>query len=287
MIDRWADWVDHAEEEPMDEVPSTNAITRYVSQAAMLATCLTLIAGKSAAAQTATKAEPAVDTSAVNALRRMGAYLRGLQRFSVFGRTLRDEVLGDGQKVETEGTLKYYVRTPDRFRGDIITDRKQRQIIYDGKTLTVYAPRMKYYASVAAPSTIGATLDTARTRYDIDFPIADLFLWGTPRDGVKDLKSAAHVGSAHVGATDTDQYAFRQQGVDWQLWIARGPAPVPVKLVITTSSEPSQPRYSANLTWDFSPTISDSMFAFVPPRDVSRITLASYGIVRPTKPARQ
>lgn len=271
----------------MDAAPNTNAITRYVSQAAMLATCLTLVAAKSAAAQAATKTEPAVDTSAVNALRRMGAYLRSLQRFSVFGRTLRDEVQRDGQRVETEGTLKYYVRTPDRFRGDINTDRKQRQIIYDGKTLTVYAPRMKYYASVPAPSTIGATLDTARARYNIDFPIADLFLWGTPRDGTKDLISAEHVGSAHVGATDTDQYAFRQRGVDWQLWIARGQAPVPVKIVITTTSEPAQPRYAANLTWDFSPSINDAMFAFVPPRDVSRITLASYGVVRPTKSTRQ
>jgi hypothetical protein len=196
-------------------------------------------------------------------------------------------VLRGGQKVEVGGTLQYIVRTPDRFRGDIRTDRKQRQIIYDGKTLTVYAPRMHYYASVPAPSTIGATLDTARTRYDIDFPIADLFLWGTPRDGVKDLTSAQYIGPAYVDGTDTDQYAFRQRGVDWQIWIIRGKIPLPRKLVITTTSEPSEPRYAATLSWDLSPAVGDTVFAFVPPRDASRITLASYGITRATRPVRK
>jgi hypothetical protein len=272
-------------EEPMDGALSTNAISRYASQAALLAACLTLVATE-AAAQSASTSSSAVDTGAVNALRRMGAYLRGLQRFNVSGTTVRDVVLSDGQKVEMEGTLRYVVRAPDRFRGDINTDRKQRQIFYDGKTLTVYAPRMRYYASVPAPSTIGATLDTARSRYGIDFPIADLFLWGTPREGVKELTSARYIGPAHVGGNDTDQYAFRQRGVDWQLWLAHGAMPLPIKLVITTTSEPSEPRYAATLNWDLSPVVGDAVFAFVPPRDASRITLASYGAVLERQAAR-
>lgn len=273
-------------EEPMDRATCTNAISRYASQAAILAACLTLVASESAAQTEAAKSSTAIDTAAVNALRRMGAYLRNLQRFGVTGTTVRDVVLSDGQKVEMEGTLRYLVRAPDRFRGEINTDRKQRQILYDGKTLTVYAPRMHYYATVSAPSTIGATLDTARTRYGIDFPIADLFLWGTPRDGVKDLTAAQDIGPAHVGGNDTEQYAFRQRGVDWQLWIARGAAPLPVKLVITTTSEEAQPRYAATLNWDLTPVVGDAVFAFVPPRDASRITLASYGAVLEKQPGR-
>lgn len=262
----------------MDRTTCTNAMSRYASQAVMLAACLTSVASRSAA-QEAARSSTAIDTGAVNALRRMGAYLRSLQRFEVSGTTVRDAVMSDGQTVEMEGTLRYMVRAPDRFRGDINSDRKQRQIIFDGKTLTVYAPRMHYYATVPAPSTIGATLDTARTRYGIDFPIADLFLWGTPRDGVKDLTSARDVGPAHVSGNDTEQYAFRQRGVDWQIWIARGAVPLPVRLVITTTSEESQPRYAATLNWELTPVVSDAVFAFVPPRDASRITLASYGAV--------
>jgi len=65
----------------MDGMPRTTAITGYVSRTAMLATCLTLIAG-SASAQANAKS-PAVEPGAVDALRRMGAYLRTLQHFGV------------------------------------------------------------------------------------------------------------------------------------------------------------------------------------------------------------
>jgi hypothetical protein len=217
----------------------------------------------------------------------MGAYLRTLQHFGVSGETMRDEVLRDGQKIEVGGTIRYVVRTPDRFRAELKTDRKQRQIFYDGKSLTVYAPRMHYYASAPAPSTVSATLDSARKRFGIEMPLADLFLWGTPRDGVSELTSAQYIGPAYVDGTDTDHYAFRQRGVDWQLWIARGNVPLPRKLVITTTSEPSEPRFAATLTWDLTPPVGDPVFAFVPPKDAARIVFASFGATETKKPVRQ
>jgi len=270
----------------MDGMPRDTAIIGYVSRTAMLATCLTLIAGSSSA-QANAKSATAVEPGAVDALRRMGAYLRTLQHFGVSGETIRDEILRDGQKIEVGGTIKYVVRTPDRFRVDVKTDRKQRQIFYDGKSLTVYAPRMHYYASAPAPSTVSATLDSARKRFGIEMPLADLFLWGTARDGVSDLTSAQYIGPAYVDGTDTDQYAFRQRGVDWQLWIARGNVPLPRKLVITTTSEPSEPRFAATLTWDLTPPVGDPVFAFVPPKDAARIVFASFGATETKKPVRQ
>ena len=72
----------------------------------------------------------------------------------------------------------------------------------------------------------------------------------------------------------SDHLAFHQQGVDWQLWVERGDRPLPRKLVITTLDEPSQPQHEAVLTWDLSPAIDDSLFAFVPPTGAGRIVLA-------------
>jgi hypothetical protein len=270
----------------MDGMPRDNAISGYAGRAAMLATCLTLIAGNSSA-QASAKSATAVEPGAVDALRRMGAYLRTLQHFSVSGETMRDELLRDGQKIEVGGTIRYVVRAPDRFRAEVRTDRKQRQIFYDGKSLTVYAPRMHYYASAPAPSTISATLDSARKRFNIELPLADLFLWGTPRDGVDELTAAQYIGPAFVDGTDTDQYAFRQRGVDWQLWIARGNVPLPRKLAITTTSEPSAPRFAATLMWDLTPPVGDPVFAFVPPKDAARIVFASVGATETKKPVRQ
>ena len=77
----------------------------------------------------------------------MGAYLRTMKSFGVDVKGARDEVMDDGQKIMIAGTVNYLVRSPDRFRAEINTDRKQRTIYYNGKTMTLYAPRMHYYAT--------------------------------------------------------------------------------------------------------------------------------------------
>ena len=246
----------------------------FRSETAVFLTCLTFFSA-GADGQSSPAAKSKVDSQAVNALRRMGDQLRALTSFQVDAQTLRDEVLDDGETVQVGGTVSYMVRRPDRLRADVRTDRKQRQILYDGKTLTVYAPRMRYYAAVPAPSTIAATLDSARSRYGIEFPLADLFLWGTSRDGANELTSARYVGPAYVDGFDTDQYAFRQKGTDWQVWIDRGKNPLPRKVVITTTSNPARPQYVATLKWNFTPIRIDAPFVFTPPKDAGRIVFAS------------
>ena len=221
-----------------------------------------------------------IDSKATNALRSMGAYLRTLKSFGVDVKGARDEVMKDGQKILISGTVKYLVRTPDRLRAEINTDRKQRTIYYNGKTLTLYAPRMHYYATVNAPPTNEQLLDTLRAKYDVELPIADLFLWGTPRDGIKDLTQARYIGPSSVDGIQTDQYAFRQEGTDWQIWIEQGSRPLPRRLVITSVDKPEAPQYFATMMWDLTAKTDDSEFAFVPPKDAKQIpwketTLAS------------
>ena len=227
---------------------------------------------------------PDVDTAAVQALRRMGAQLRTLQRFTVKAETERDVVTPGGQKVQVDGTFQYDVRRPNGLHADIKTDRKERQLFYDGRTLTVYAPHMNYYASTPAPSTIGAVVDTLEERLGIEMPIADLFRWGTERDGVRDITAAWYVGPASIEGVETDQYAFRQEGTDWQIWIQRGAQPLPRKIVVTTTSEPSQPQYVATLTWDVNARPADSLFTFTPPANAKRIRLRPAADVAAAEP---
>ena len=239
-----------------------------------LTVCVAIIGGP-AGAQATSK----VDTNAVNALRRMGTYLRSLKQFEVDASSTRDEVTANSEKVQVAGTVQYLVRVPDRLRADIRTDRKQRQIFYDGKSLTVFAPRMRYYATVPAPATIRETLDSASKRLGVEFPLVDLFLWGTPNDGVKDLTSARYIGPAFVEGIDTDQYAFREKGTDWQLWIQRGNTPLPKRVVITTTSNPALPQYGATLKWTLNSKFNESEFAFVPPNGSERISFTPvYGL---------
>lgn len=239
-----------------------------------------LLLAAPAGAQSTTRETPAIDPTAVEALRRMGAYLRTLKSFGVVVDAAKDEVSASGQKIQYSGTVNYLVRPPNALRAEIRTDRKQRIIYYDGKTLTVYAPRMHYFAQAPAPPTIMAMLDSAKDKFDLELPLSDLFTWGTANDGTKDLTAARLVGPAYVRGVDADQYAFRQPGADWQVWIKRGDTPLPLRLVITTTDVAQQPQYAASFSWNTAARTENAAFAFVPPRDAVKIRFLAQDSVR-------
>ncbi|MGA8053031.1 MAG: DUF2092 domain-containing protein [Burkholderiales bacterium] len=253
--------------------PATRALLR-VSAAALL--FVTGLEAPLAQQQAAPKVAAALDAKAIEALSAMGKYLRSLKSFAVHADTTIDEVLTTGQKLQFAGTLDYQVQSPNRLRAEVNTDRRHRQFFYDGNSLTQYAPRMKYYATVAAPGTIGEALQVAEQKYDLEIPLADLFLWGTDKSGVQDVKDATFVGPARIAGKDCDHYAYRQENVDWQVWIQRGAQPLPCKMVITTTDEPSQPQYTAVLKWDLAPKLGNATFAFVPPKDAKKIGIAPF-----------
>jgi hypothetical protein len=216
---------------------------------------------------------PAVDPKAIAALESMGAYLRTLKSFQVRATTTTEEILPENMKVQFDGIATVTVRRPDRMRVTVESDRKHREWYYNGKTVTLYAPRVKYYAIVPAPPTVRETVEILAQKYGMDLPLADLFVWGTEKAQPAQIKRAIHLGPATVGGISTEQYAFRQEDVDWQIWIKTGPEPLPLKLVITTTSEPTNPVHIAILQWNTSPKTSDAMFTFVPPAGALKIAV--------------
>lgn len=220
-------------------------------------------------------AADAINPAAIDALKTMGAYLHTLKSFSVRSESTTDEVLASGQKIQFGNTVDIRSRLPDRVRIDVNSDRKSREIYYDGKSVTQFAPRLKYYATVPAPATVRETLKAAAAKYDLDVPLADLFYWGTDQSGIDAITSAIYVGPSRVAGVEVDHYAFRQPGVDWQVWIETGKTPLVRKLVITTLDEPAQPQYTAVLHWDLKTPLNDKAFAFVPPKGAMKIELAT------------
>src|SRR6185437_5258868 len=82
-----------------------------------------------------------LDPNALEALNKMSAYLRTLPAFTVRSDTTRDEVNGNGQKLQFLGSVTYEARRPNGLVVETAEDRRERKFYYDGKTLTLYAPR--------------------------------------------------------------------------------------------------------------------------------------------------
>jgi hypothetical protein len=223
-------------------------------------------------------AAPVIEPEALAALDRMGEYLRSLSAFELTSDATIDEVTDDGMKLQFGGTVMMQVQRPDRFRIEIDSDRKQRQFIYDGKTLTLYGAKVGYYATVPAPATIKEVVAVLKNKYDIEMPLADLFSWGTDDSLKSNIKEAAVIGPSKIGGVTCDHIAVRQEGVDWQVWIEQGKTALPHKMVITTKDEAQQPQYVSVLHWTTSPKFADDAFEFKPPMEAHKIPLESASV---------
>jgi len=232
---------------------------------------------RSEPAPAATTANPDdIDPAALTALKRMSAYLGTLAAFDIKTDTSLQVVMEDGQKLNVDGKAHYLVRRPDGFVIEVVTDRKERQFIYDGKSLVVNAPKLGYYAKVPAPPTIRETLEAVYDKYGISLPLEDLFRWSDPALQRANLvESAMVVGMATIDGVPCDQYAFREGDVDWQIWIQRGDKPLPRKVVIVDRLDASHPEYVAKLTWDTTPSLPSNAFAFNPAADAKAIRMAA------------
>ena len=214
-----------------------------------------------------------VDPDAIDAVKKMGAYLRSLKAFQVIGDITHDDVLEDGLIVKSDSKVDMLAATPNRMRVEVTSDEKDRIYFYDGKNFTIFAKLVNYYATAPAPPTIVELFKKAEEKYDIDLPLIDLFKWGTNEDDINKIKTAVDVGPATVEGVTCEQYAFHQEGVDWQLWIQLGQYPLPRRLVITTLTDDARPQHSITMSWNLAPSFNDEAFTFYPPEEAKRIIL--------------
>ena len=108
----------------------------------------------------------------------------------------------------------------------------------------------------------------------MQLPLEDLFQWGGPQSKDTDIKSAMFIGPSNVDGVSCGHYAFRQEGLDWQVWIQLGDFPLPRRLVLTTMTDEARPQYVATYTWNLAPSFNDAAFTFVPPAGAGKIVLA-------------
>jgi hypothetical protein len=219
--------------------------------------------------------DPVRDEKVIKRLAVMGEYLRGLEAIAVQADTATEDVMDNGQKLQFVGSAEYLVQIPDHLRLEVKNDRHHRIYTYDGKTLTQFSPELGYYATMEMLEPIGRMILQVKEKYDLELPLADLFLWGTDKADTTGIEEAIFIGLEPIGDHDSEHFAFREDGIDWQIWIRPGDQPLPDRLVITTTDDPAQPSYTANLKWNLSPKLNDADFSFVVPNGAIKIDIAA------------
>ena len=152
----------------------------------------------------------------------MTRFLDGLPQFSVKTSSTLEDLHASGHRVDYELAANVVVKRPDRLRAMRVGGVMDQRFYYDGKTLTLYNPGEKVYATEKAPPTVEKTIDFARETVGIMLPAADLLYRGAFPLLTQDLTLAAVVGKSVIDGVKLDHLLFSRPGVDFQIWIAEG-----------------------------------------------------------------
>ena len=233
-----------------------------------------LLAAPGAFAQTAAATTAsAVDPAAIQALKDMGAHLQTLDRFRVTTTLTGERVLADGQKLQHSAAAEMDVDRPNRIRVRMSSARSERELIFDGKAVTLFTPALNYYSRVELSDTLAGLVKRLQERFGVELPLSDLFVWGTPAAPIEQIQSAMNAGQDFVGDDLCDHYAFRQGALDWQVWITTGAKPLPRKIVITNRADEARPQSVSLIAWNLKPAFKDTVFSFNPPKGATAVEL--------------
>lgn len=215
----------------------------------------------------------AVSTRSIDALKNMGSYLQSLDQFQVTGYQIGEIVLRDGQKIQHSASAKLSADRPTKIKIEIDSPSGQSEIYYNGQTVALHNLDNHYYSTKEMPGDLKLLVTTITQKYGIPFPMADLFMWGTEAAPFDKLESGMFIKHEKINGKLAGQYAFRQGKVDWQIWIAEGKQPLPLKVVITNRTDEERPQSSSVYNWNVNAKFKDATFEFKPGKNATKAEL--------------
>jgi hypothetical protein len=205
-------------------------------------------------------------------LQKMCEFLKSQQQFSYKAEVADDEVYYGGKKLQYEIDMETFVRRPDRLRVNAEGDLIDKQFFFDGKTITLFDKDLNVYGVLEVPPNIESALAKANKDFGVRVALTDLAspnLWELLN---KRIKTSLYVGQSKIRGVLCHHLSFDGDKVQLQVWIEAGDQPLLRKVVLTHKQLPGSPQWTAYLSdWNFSPQLSDSLFAFTPPQGAQKI----------------
>ena len=199
-------------------------------------------------------------------LMRMAEFMAKSQNFSVNVNDSYDVYQESGEKIEFGETRKIAVARPDRLRVEVEeSDGDKTVILFDGKDLTVSSPNQNVYAQTQKPGSIDDAVVYFVHDLGMKMPLAVLLLTTAPSELEQRTETLDYVEKTNILGTPAHHLAGRTESVDYQVWVADGDKPLPLRVVLTYRNEEGQPQFRAQLSdWNFAPETPASLFAFDP-----------------------
>jgi hypothetical protein len=250
---------------------------RLIRSGAAPAIWLAVLAAGSATVLAADSSAPAgtaaEDAAARTRLLEMAEFMARAPGLRVTMRSSYDAIQEDGRRVEFGERRTIMLQRPDKLRVEVErSDGEKGGVVFDGRAITAFNARENVYARVERAGTLDDTLVYMVRDLKATLPLARLFTTFAATDLGRRATTVDFVEECTLFDVPTEHLSVRSAEVDLQVWIAKGAAPLPRRVVITYKNAPGEPQFRADLyDWDAAPKVGADAFAFVPPAGAERI----------------
>lgn len=251
----------------MSEPIRSRRIIRTFATAASVAV-LSLVSGGSASAG---------DPEAL--LKAMSDYLASQKSLSAKFDSDIEVVTPELQKIQFSSSGDMKMNRPDKLRIRRTGGYADVELVYDGKTVSLYGNNAKSYVQADIAGGTDKMIDTLYSHTSAGLPGADLLLSNSYEELMANVIQGSHVGQGVVDGVECEHLAFRGPDTDWQIWIETGAKPVPRKYVITSKTVTGAPQYSLRIRDWKTDANADADFMFKPPADATKVALDSTAMI--------
>jgi hypothetical protein len=210
---------------------------------------------------------------AIAALRRMSEFLATRRALRFEAEIHYDAIQESGQKIEFGSHRRIAIKRPNQARVEVTHREGTRELItFDGERLSAVVPTSHAFASIEFAGSFVDALDHLVDEYGFASPVSDLLRADLADDVEARAIAGRRIGAVTIDGTICEHLAFSAEHVDFQLFIARGEKPIPLRLVIDYHAEEGSPQFRTMLRdWELEPDLPDSSFRIVPPAGAQRV----------------
>lgn len=236
-------------------------------------------------------AAPDIGERAENALRGMSSTVQAAPMFSVQIDTRTTSTGEGGEKTSSITKAHMTVARPNLFRLELEAAGDRGVVVSNGDTLYSYFPSMEKYLAESAPArladaghsqgTIARSLAAAMGGIDL---LAALLSENPYDELVENVIGIDYVDLDTVGGKKAHRLRFRQEEVDFDLWITEESPSAIVRVVPDLTrvlkrqaeAQPDRPRAEIQMEatlsrWSFANEVATDAFVFVPPPEATPI----------------
>lgn len=214
------------------------------------------------------------EADAKNLLKAMSDYMVSQKALSFEYDATLEIVTVDKQRLGLASSGSVILNRPDKIRAIRSGGFADLEMSFDGKTLTLLGKNLNIYSQLEVPGTIDHLVNELKDTYNRPLPAADLLLSNSYDEMMLDVVDVKDLGSGVIGGVECDHLAFRTKDVDWQIWIAQGDHPYPVRYVITSKFIDGGPQYSIQTrNWETGSKVAATDFNFKNPTKADKVEL--------------